>query len=105
MRPTSTSVEPEVLFPGQDGYGPTRALWVGVLFQACEDRTSRAKRTTEDGEEARRWLLSEDDEVCSFRWVCGVLGLDVEATRRWALNVTKEELTVQRAKCWAVYGS
>jgi len=58
---------------------PEQRLWGEVLKQAVEDL-----RRKEHREDAIKWLLSNRDAPCSFRWVCFELGLNPEAFKRLA---------------------
>ena len=55
-----------------------KRLWAAVLEQAMtdiqEDHDSH-------GEEARKWLQSENPGTASFLWVCDVLDLDPALVR------------------------
>ncbi len=64
-----------------------RALWADVLGLAIEDAMGRCHgernglnvRRYKDA--AREFILSRDERVLGFVWICGVLDLDPDATR------------------------
>lgn len=58
--------------------GPQR-LFAAIIGQAVDDLSRAAHR-----EEARRWLLSETERPLGFKWICELLGVDLEAVRRLA---------------------
>lgn len=50
-----------------------KKLWAAVLEQAMTDAQEHHESY---GEEARKWLQSENLGTASFLWVCDVLDLD-----------------------------
>jgi len=85
---------------GSDEWMPEKALWLAVLedaYQAVRRRTRvigrepqpgsrRAREAANDREEAEAWILGEAEYVGSFRFVCEVLALEPEWTRRLILS-------------------
>jgi len=74
---------------------PENALWLAVLEDAyhCvrprrilgrepKSGSRRAREGASEREEAAAWILSNADHVGSFSFVCDVLGLDPDWTRR-----------------------
>jgi hypothetical protein len=98
----AVSLSPDVYERGTDDYEGVRALWAWVLLRAVEDKLSRSPRLRLDAQEAREWIESTDDSLQSFEWVCGVLELDSQATRAWALRATEED--VQKVRAAPMFG-
>lgn len=88
---------------------PEKALWLAVLedaHQCVRPRTRRmgvdpkqgsrrAREVVNERAEAEAWIVSEADYVGSFRFVCDVLGLDVEWTRHLIIPIKRSALTVE----------
>ena len=55
-----------------------RRLWAAVLEQAVED----VKRGRDNSDTALSWFQSDSENVGSFLWVCGILGIDPESIKR-----------------------
>ena len=64
-------------------------LWAAVLVQAAEDAWSGNEL---DSRTARRWLVSEDQRIGGFVWVCGLFDLDPERT---AAEILRSKITMQ----------
>lgn len=86
-----------------------RRLWAKVLMRAFEDevgitmgsqsRTSPRKRK-QIMNEAREWIMSENDGAGSFRWVCRVLDCDYEGIRKIRRRFTEmPDLSALAAAC------
>lgn len=54
-------------------------LFSAIIAQAVDDLDRATHR-----EEARRWLMSDSGRPLGFRWVCELLGIDLETIRRLA---------------------
>ena len=61
-------------------YKACRALWVSVLWQGVCDavRLASAARPWRRAysDDAVEWIMADEEEVGSFRWICGVVNLD-----------------------------
>ena len=57
---------------------PERSLWVASSELAL---LYDARRKDFVGENARRWIESDDTGIGSFRWICELLALDPDAVR------------------------
>lgn len=68
------------LTPGLDAYGH---LWMAVLRQAVDDATVPAHNRNHVYERrtARAWLRADGVFVGSCRWICEMLGLEVDVIR------------------------
>lgn len=78
---------------------PEKELWLAVLEDACncvhprrvlgrepKRGSRRAREGANERTEAQAWILSDADYVGSFRYVCDVLGLETDWTRRLLLS-------------------
>jgi hypothetical protein len=63
-----------------------RNLWAAVLAQAIEDVHGNDPRAPHAGLEARSWFISADPRAGGFLFVCLVLDLAPDRTRRLALD-------------------
>jgi hypothetical protein len=55
-----------------------KRLWAAVLEQAIED----VNRGGFYAQKARVWFQSKSEDVGSFLWVCWMLGIDPDSTKR-----------------------
>lgn len=70
-----------------------RDLWVAVLDDARmlvstggrglepDGRGDWSRNTTDDRRRARDWMLSRDEDVGTFRWICTLLDWDADVVR------------------------
>ena len=78
----SNGLYPQVKTPDR----PTRNLALAILNQAFRDivspnRASQEWKTWK--RDAARWFSSDDVDLGSFHWVCGVLEIDSLKLRDW----------------------
>jgi hypothetical protein len=73
---------------------PERELWSAVLEQAMRDLCGvghlRAKN-------ARAWIVSVDDSLGSFVWICGQLNFDADAVRQRLLTHAPRDIEHRKA--------
>ena len=55
-----------------------KRLWIAVLEQAIND----LKRGYSHSHTARTWFQSDREDVGSFFWICGLLGIDPESRKK-----------------------
>ena len=66
---------------------PERKLWANVLLQALADLSGRDPQARS----ARAWIVSRENAVGSFSWVCYQLSLDPDAVRQRVLRKAARE--------------
>jgi len=79
-----------------DRYAPYRLLWVKVIIRAAYDyalwKDSKDLRHRKFAEDARKWLFETSDLENSLAHLCELWGLPLEKIRRFARNLTKEDV-------------
>ena len=79
-----------------DRYAPYRLLWVKVIIRAAYDyalwKDSKDLRHRKFAEEARKWLFERSDLENSLEHLCELWGLPLEKIRRFARNLTKDDV-------------
>jgi hypothetical protein len=79
-----------------DPYAPYRLLWVKVIIRAAYDyalwKDSKDLRHRKFAEDARKWLFDSSDLEFGLSNICEIWGLPLEKIRRFARNLTKEEV-------------
>jgi len=70
-----------------------KALWIGVLMRAIADAECGSNWNdysyyshSKYRENAITWFRSESRDVCSFLWVCDLLGLSAGRVRKMVLG-------------------
>jgi hypothetical protein len=79
-----------------DPYAPYRLLWVKVIIRAAYDyalwKDSKDLRHRKFAEDARKWLFDPSDLEFGLPNICEIWGFPLEKIRRFARNLTKEEV-------------
>jgi hypothetical protein len=79
-----------------DPYAPYRLLWVKVIIRAAYDyalwKDSKDLRHRKFAEDARKWLFDPCDLEFGLPNICEIWSLPLEKIRRFARNLTKEEV-------------
>lgn len=76
----------------QEDNEPCRNLWAAVLTRAIRDMSDTTKDAAIIKSRAKKWLQSSKDGMGSFKWICGLLKMDVEQTRQFAFTPGNKEL-------------
>jgi len=63
-----------------------RSLWGHVLMRAVKEYVR--------GEGERKWFESEEEGICSFRWICGLLGFRASVL----LGAFEDEVVMDRLR-------
>ena len=70
----------------RDDLRAERELWACVLMSAIEDVRACTKHSRARKIKAEEWFVSTSEDVRSFQWVCGQLGIDADSARRRILG-------------------
>lgn len=75
---------------------PIRLLWIKTIFRAAFDyalyRDHRDLKLRKFALDAERWLFEPSHLVNSLEHVCSGLEIDIEKIRRFARQVTREQV-------------
>lgn len=79
-----------------DRYAPYRLLWVKVIIRAAYDyalwKDSKDLRHRKFAEDARKWIFDKSDLENSLAHLCELWGLPLEKIRKFARELTKDDV-------------